>query len=123
VNAKNGEGMTPLYYALINVGPGTQGYEKIIQIADILVEKGADIHAVMRDGSTVLFLSVGQFDLAMAEKFLTKGADVHLKNNDDWTALTLAAYQGNAVAVKYLLDKGADPNAKTNKRQHLSSLP
>lgn len=80
-----------------------------------LIDEGADINAVNKDGETALHLAtrVAQSS-SVVQMLLDAGADVNAKNNNGSTALMLAAdYSGNET-VKVLLDAGADVNAKDN---------
>jgi ankyrin repeat protein len=75
----------------------------------LLVDRGADVNAKNRNGSTPLHWAV--HDEAKVRLLLSKGANVNAKQGVGRTPLYLAAMLGNGVpTMRLLLAGGADPN-------------
>ena len=74
-----------------------------------LIDKGADVNAKNRRGSTPLHWAI--HDEAKARLLLAKGANVNARQAQGRTPLFLAAMLGDGVpTLRLLLSKGADPN-------------
>jgi Protein kinase domain/Ankyrin repeats (3 copies) len=126
-NAKDANGSTLIHYAVTN---------NHIEIARLLIDRGADIHAHYgEDGHTVLHLAVLHQDGHMTNLLLSRKADPNTRDNFKLTPLHVAIlrnktpYQpsiesyyglGHTVdydvepsqnSVRYLLIGGADVNA------------
>lgn len=96
------------------------------QIAQLLIERGADVKARNMAGFTALMTATVAGDAEWARMLLSKGADVNevsgpvigppVKNGAVtlglFTPLLLSAAYGTPELVKLLLDAGADVNAK-----------
>ena len=134
VNVKGGfaDG-TPLHYAAAN------GHK---EIAELLIEKGADMNAKDEDGGTPLDVAIQFKELEIADlirviggisgaadsihvaaaaenieavkQHLATGSDVNAKDVIGRTALHQSALRGHKKIVELLIDKGADINAKDN---------
>lgn len=76
-------------------------------IANLLLDRGADIHARSDGGYTVLTLAVDE-DHNLADLVLDRGADIEARNDAGETALM---FPQTAESLKYLLSRGADLNA------------
>src|SRR5262245_24268090 len=75
----------------------------------LLIDKGADVNAKNRRGSTPLHWAI--YDEAKVRLLLAKGANVNAKQAQGRTPLYLAAMLGNGVpTLRLLLSKGANPN-------------
>lgn len=84
-----------------------------IDIVKYLIEKGADVNAKEKYGSTVFIYSGDNLELI--KYFIeVKGFDINSKNKYSMTALMNASYsyRDNVEVVKYLIENGADINAK-----------
>src|SRR5499425_1039965 len=69
-----------------------------------LIEAGADVNTVDKDGTTALMHSVIESDVKMIKLLIDKSADVNLKNSQDSTALMYSAT--NLAKTRVLLDAG-----------------
>lgn len=110
VNAKNEEGISPLYAAVWS------DHEAVVEF---LLSKGADVHfrdEASNEGSTPLHLTaITSEKKKIAELLIAKGADVNAKRKrDNATPLHDAAAHGHAEVVKVLLANKAIVDAKDN---------
>ena len=102
VNAKetNG-GQTALMWATANKSPA---------LVQLLLDRGADVHARSKGGFTPLLFAAQQGDVESG-RILMQRADVNQRSDKDRkTALIIATASGNRDIAELLLDKGADPN-------------
>jgi ankyrin repeat protein len=76
-----------------------------------LLQRGADVNASGRDGSTALHWVVRVDDVATAGLLIRNGASVTAANQYGATPLYLACSNGNAAMIRLLLDAGADANS------------
>jgi len=100
------------------------GYAKI-DIARLLVAKGANVKLKDKTGQTVLHWAVNrndyQGDLELVKLYLSRGADVNAKAYSNsirwegWTPFHVACRNGNKAIVELLISNGANINAKTDK--------
>lgn len=75
----------------------------------LLINKGADVNAKNRRGSTPLHWAI--HDEAKVRLLLTEGANVNARQAQGRTPLYLAAMLGDSVpTIRLLLSRGADPN-------------
>lgn len=81
-------------------------------IVELLIEKGADIEAKSKKGTTVFMFAVVGGHADVCELLIEKGADIHAKNNDGLTALILAGGFGHYDVCELLIRMGADINYK-----------
>jgi ankyrin repeat protein len=96
--------------------------EAHIDVAEFLLERGADIN--LRDGNEATILHSWGWggdpaDAARVIKFaISHGADVNaLQGESRWTPLHSACYQGRGSVAEVFIDNGADVNAK-DKHSH-----
>jgi ankyrin repeat protein/mono/diheme cytochrome c family protein len=100
VNGKDAGGSTALHHAA--------GYGPVGNLQS-LIDKGADVNAKNRRGSTPLHWAI--HDEAKVRLLLSKGANVNAKQAQGRAPLYLAAMLGNGVpTMRLLLSSGADPN-------------
>jgi ankyrin repeat protein len=76
-----------------------------------LLERGADVDAMGRDGTPALHWFVRTGDGTTVHRLLEAGADPDLANRNGVTPLSLAASNGDVAMLRLLLDAGADPDA------------
>ena len=103
-------GFTPLMASLNNIA-----------IAELLIEKGADIEAKDDDGINALVYASTYNNEEMVKFLLEKGADANtvceIENEHidiSPTPLMNAAYRGNTNIINMLLENGADINYTTD---------
>ena len=103
-------GFTPLMASFHNIA-----------IAELLIEKGADIEARNVDGINALVYAVSLNDEEMVKFLLEKGADANtvceIENEHIYmppTPLMNAVYNGNTNIINMLLENGADINYTTD---------
>ena len=102
--AKNNE-CTPLFIAV------QQGHA---EVAQLLLEHGADVSKAGIDGRTLLFFAAEKGLAAVAQLLLERGADVNQADVDGCTPLLIAARKGRTALVQLLLDHDADVNKATD---------
>ena len=94
--------MSPLHVA---------AYNDQLDIAQYLLDTGADFDIANRYGVTPLMLASANGDNAIVSLLLNAGADPNKISPEGETPLMLAARTGKLDCVESLLGKGADPNA------------
>jgi ankyrin repeat protein len=102
VNAAQGDGTTPLHWAVYRVDA---------DLVTALLQRGAAANATNKYGSTPLAEAVKLADTNLVEMLLDAGADVEAPNQDGQTALLLAARAGALEVAQLLVEHGADVNA------------
>lgn len=133
VNARHGEGATPLIYSaikghteiakfLIDNGADVNAKDNngwtalaaaahvgYVETVKLLIERGADVNAVEKDGYSVLMATALILffpeKLEIVKLLINKGADVNARSKEGWTALMEAA-KGHAYLTKGFIDKG-----------------
>jgi cytohesin len=83
-----------------------------VQLASLLVARGANVNAGARGGFTPLHVAAGLNQRAVAEYLLGAGANPNAQDSGAGTPLHAATVQGHAFMVALLLEKGADPNSR-----------
>lgn len=83
-----------------------------INVAKLLVEKGADINVKDKIGGNALHYAAMYNTLDMVKFFIEKGVDVNSETNDKEIPLHLAITSRENSIVPYLIEKGADVNRK-----------
>ena len=129
VDSRSQDGETPLMLALKNTdydstssvrrlsGKSVDGKAERKKVAEFLFEKGADVNARSKNGSTALLFAVIRQDAEMARWLIGKGADVRVIMTDGGDAkvslVQFAAFGGreSLPVLETLLSAGADPNA------------
>ncbi len=109
VNARAANGATPLLWACI------RGQ---LEVARLLVERGADVNLAQGDGWTPLHAAVCDGNdaahIGITRLLLEHGAKLEARNGIGWTALHAAALKGNTATMGVLLEQKADVGAKDN---------
>lgn len=81
------------------------------RILAFLLEKGANMNILNRDGMTALQLACKTDNCEAISLFLERGAQLEIRSSRGTTALQVSALQGNWVAFDILMIGGADINA------------
>jgi ankyrin repeat protein len=110
VNATNRSGVT----ALNSAASGA--------MAELLVDKGADVNARDNIGWTPLHCAARVCAKDVAAVLVTHGADVNATNNDAWTPLHWAARDGCKETVEFLLAHKASVNCTNDEGETALSM-
>ncbi len=104
VNASSEVGATALMRSVANAATVT-----------LLLDRGANVHAKAKSGTTALILAAGYAGAAASVKvLLDKGADPNANDLAGTTPLMRAADLGDVEIMKLLLAKGAEADRKRN---------
>ena len=82
--------------------------------AKILIECGANIHAMDKAGMTPLHYAILTNESDAANELINRGANIHAKDKLGWTPIHCAILSNNLDVAKKLIAKGADINAVDN---------
>ncbi|KAH0557050.1 hypothetical protein GP486_005162, partial [Trichoglossum hirsutum] len=85
-----------------------------LNVAKILLDKGAEVEARDRKGRTALYWAAGSGHKDVVLLLLDNQADISAKDDDGQTALHWAADWGHEVVARLMLEKGADVTARDN---------
>jgi hypothetical protein len=90
--------------------------ERSVELAQLLIERGADIEAKDADASfhTVLYLAIHLENNRLVALLLAHGADATLANQQGWTPLHTACLCNEGEAVKLLIVHGAIVDASND---------
>jgi hypothetical protein len=83
-------------------------------VAEFLIEKGADLNVVGGDGGTQINWAVHHDNVEIIKLMVEKGAKLNIRNRWGMTELHTAIWRGCIHVVEYLLDHGSDPMIRTN---------
>jgi len=106
VNAKDGDGYTPLHSAV---------YYGHKEIAELLIAEGADVNAKGGGEWTPLHNAALGGHKEIVELLIANGVDVNAKDKDGLTPLIQSAIEGQKEVAELLISKGADVNARNKK--------
>jgi ankyrin repeat protein len=113
VNATQGDGTTPLHWAVYKVDS---------ELVGVLLKRGARANVANRYGSSPLAEAVKLADPGLVAQLLAGGADPESPNEDGQTALMLAARAGALDVAKTLVEHGANVNAKETWRDQTALM-
>ena len=105
LNATDEAKYTPLHWACMRAH---------WDVAEYLIEKGADLNVAGGDGGTQINWAVHHDNVEIVKLMVEKGAKLNIRNKWGMTELHTAIWRGCIRVVEYLLDKGSDPAIKTN---------
>jgi len=117
VNVKDIKGNNLAYYLIQSYKSGASAgneKDKFNEKITLLKNKGLDITAPQKDGSTLLHLAVAKNNLDLLKKIVALNIPVNQADNEKMTPLHKAALIAkDDTILKYLISLGADKNAKT----------
>jgi ankyrin repeat protein len=105
LRAQSNEGFTALHWAAL----GERSSQDVIRA---LIEGGAPVDALSKEGSTPLMIAGLRGDPLRVKTLLKAGADAKAVTARGDTAAMAAANAGDSSSLALLLDAGADANAK-----------
>ena len=97
VNARDNRDCRPLHFAV------NEGHQKMVEL---LLAKGADIHAKDVDGDEPIHWAAYAGRTEVAALLLRKGAKINARNNNGGTPLDWAIEREHDETAKFLLSKG-----------------
>lgn len=117
VNARDGEGATPLHVAARRSDflPGGEGElaASAVEAIELLLSAGSDANARNGEGRTPLHLASAWSDADVVGVLLQAGSEVHARDEQGRTPLHMAARSSYVAEVaEALLSSGADVNAR-----------
>lgn len=91
-------------------------------LANLLIDKGANVNAVIRSdserkGITALHFAAGYREIGIVKKLISKGADINVRTDSGLTPLHLTALSGAYKVAEFLIKSGADVNITDAKGQ------
>ena len=113
VNVRDENDWTPLHCAV---------YSREIEVARLLLAKGARTNVKAKLGPTPLHFAAGWGDADLTNLLLANGADVNARGPVGRTPLHEAVFHAHKHVAELLLTKGADVNAKANDGKTLLHL-
>lgn len=96
INQENNMGRTALHYA------------QTLEMAQLLINIGADIDIADKHGCTPLYLIVGTGNVNLVNYLISKGAKIDIKNKNGCTPLSNAVFHGKKEIIELLIELGAD---------------
>jgi ankyrin repeat protein len=107
VGRRSPDDATPLHFAAFFAQP---------EAARLLVERGADVHAVSSTFGNVtpLHSAAAGGSAEIVRTLLAAGADPNARQSGGFVALHAAAQSGDAAMARDLLEHGADPRPATD---------
>ena len=85
------------------------------KIADLLIRRGADIHARNANKETPMDMAVKYDNVKVAELFIDRGVDIETTDQHGRTLLYKAARYGSVQVADLFIERGADTRAGNNK--------
>jgi len=107
LESKDIDGNTPLIIACW--GPPANIPQA--EVANYLIDKGANINARNTSGGSPLFFARKNYDLT--QHLIAMGADVNVRAYGGLTPLHQTVYSGNLIVARLLIDHGADLNIRS----------
>ncbi|KXJ78187.1 hypothetical protein RP20_CCG005280 [Aedes albopictus] len=98
-------GLAPLHSAII------YGHINLVQL---LLRKGADIHIRNTEGWSALHYAIHHKQIEITNFLIDKGTDVNSISKNKWTALHISCNNGDADVTRMLIQKGARIDVSTN---------
>ncbi len=105
IDFRNNTESTPLHVAI---------FCRKEEVFELLMKKGASVHAVNNFGDTPLFYGAQVGNVIMVEALIAKGASVNTVNKEGMTPLFRAVQSNNEELFEILIAAGADVNIGTS---------
>ena len=77
-----------------------------LDVATYLLDKGADVNAVISDGITALHMAAQNGNIAMSKLLLDRGAKINAADSKGWTPLDRAVKWNHPDAAEFLRQRG-----------------
>ena len=87
-----------------------QRHQRVVEIANVLIDAGANVDAADTDGWTPLHMAVRHDNRALLESLIRRGANVGARTNRGNTALSLAIIEERHEALRVMMKAGANVN-------------
>jgi ankyrin repeat protein len=114
VNVTDKDGNNLGVYLIQSYRPESKGPDPLETKIKLVQDKGLNLAAAQKDGSTLYHLAVVKNDLTLLKKLASLNIDINAKNKDGMTALHKAAMiSKNDEILKYLISIGAKKDIKT----------
>jgi ankyrin repeat protein len=114
VNVTDKDGNNLGVYLIQSYRPESKGPDPLEAKIKLVQDKGLNLAAAQKDGSTLYHLAVVKNDLTLLKKLAALNIDINAKNKDGMTALHKAAMiSKNDEILKYLISIGAKKDIKT----------
>jgi ankyrin repeat protein len=107
INIKGEDGLTSLGYLIVN----SDNNDETNQIAEALINNGADVNAINNINEPLILLSTENKKDEITKLLIDNGADINAKSNLGETAIHFA----EGETLKILVENNADINIKDNK--------
>lgn len=91
----------------------TATMESNIEICEELLDKGASIHLVNKDGNNAFWFACAVGNVHLIKLLASQGIDINNQNDNGATALMYAASNGKPEIVKLLVEMGAKKDLVT----------
>ncbi|MHC9543628.1 MAG: ankyrin repeat domain-containing protein [Vulcanimicrobiota bacterium] len=98
---------TPLVLAITCSANAPEKSKNFQELAEMLISKGADVNAKVKDNETPLTIAAANGQKAIAEALLAKGADINATGLPGWTPLHHAVLANKKEMVELLISRGA----------------
>ncbi|WP_461790350.1 ankyrin repeat domain-containing protein [Pedobacter sp.] len=116
VNLLDKDGHNLAYLAVANYRPNNlpNGKDELTEKLELLKNKGLNLTAPQKDGSTLYHAAIAKLDINLIKKLSDLKIDINAKNKEGLTVSHRAALLAkNDEMLKYLLSLGADKTIKT----------